>query len=50
MSNFRYCLQHTHQSPINKAEKQVKMDIDTPAAAALAETQDGFGSMDPNAT
>ena len=32
-----------HEKPINEAEKEVKMDIDTPAAAP-AETQEGFGA------
>ena len=38
-----------HESPINEAEKQVKTDLDTPAAAAPAETQEGFGAVNPNA-
>ena len=36
-----------HEKPINEAEKEVKMDIDTPAAApatAPAEVQEGFGA------
>ena len=37
-----------HANPINEAEKQVKMEIDTPAAPA--EAQEGFGSVEQNAS
>jgi len=37
-----------HAKPINEAEKQVKMEVDTPASPA--ETQEGFGAIEPNAT
>jgi hypothetical protein len=39
-----------HPSLINEAEKQVKAEVDMPAAAAPAETQEGFGAVDPNVT
>lgn len=35
-----------HESPINEAEKQLKMEID--ALAAPAEVQEGFGAVAPN--